>query len=392
MFGNATAQSVNEQTASAQTTVDFNKQIQPLLAKQCYHCHGPNEHKAGLRLNSREGALAELESGAHAITPGKIDQSELLRRVSSDDPDERMPPEGKPLSAEQIAALRAWIAAGAEWKQHWSFEPVAQPPIPQPKNAAWVRNPIDAFVLQQLEAKRIAPAGPAEKIALLRRATFDLTGLPPTREETAAFLADAAPDAYEKLIDRLLASPHYGERWGRHWLDVVRYAETNSFERDSAKPHAWRYRDYVIRAFNDDKPYDQFVREQLAGDELPEVTSDSIIATGYYRLGLWDDEPADREQARYRRAGRHRGDHAPGLPGLTVNCARCHDHKIDPIPQRDYYRLLSFFQNIKGMPTNGAQRRDADLFDARRRRPVSRRHWRRLDKQKQRRAGRDRRN
>ena len=203
---------------------------------------------------------------------------------------------------------------------------------------------MDAFILSKLEAKHLAPAAPASKIALLRRAAYDLTGLPPTPAQVSAFLADTSPKAYEKVVDRLLASPQYGERWGRHWLDLVRYAESNSFERDNPKPFVWRYRDYVIKSFNDDKPYNQFVREQLAGDELPNATNESLIATGYYRLGTWDDEPSDPEQARYDELDDVVATTAQTFLGLTVNCARCHDHKLDPIPQKDYYRLLSFFQ------------------------------------------------
>ena len=210
-----------------------------------------------------------------------------------------MPPEGKPLSDEQINSLRKWIAAGAKWENHWAFESVTRPAVPEVTDTAWVRNPIDGFVLDKLVARGLKPAAPAEKQSLLQRVYFDLIGLPPTPEEVDAFLAETSDDAYEKVVDRLLASPRYGERWGRHWLDLVRYADTNSFERDGVKPNAWRFRDYVIRSFNDDKPYDRFVREQLAGDELPEVTTDTLTATGYYRLGLWDDEPADPLQARY---------------------------------------------------------------------------------------------
>ena len=183
-------------------------------------------------------------------------------------------------------------------------------------------------------------------MTLIRRLTYDLTGLPPTPEEVDAFLADRSPDAYERLVDRLLASPHYGEKWGRHWLDLVRYAETNGYERDSAKPFAWRYRDYVINAFNRDKPYDQFVREQLAGDEIDPASAEALIATGFYRLGIWDDEPADRPLARYDGLDGIVSTTGQVVLGMTINCARCHDHKVDPIPQRDYYRLLAFFQDV----------------------------------------------
>src|SRR5262249_18634438 len=201
-------------------------------------------------------------------------------------------------------------------------------------------------LLAQLEAKGLSPAPPADRVALIRRATYDLTGLPPTPEQVEAFVHDRAPDAYARLLDQLLDSPHYGEKWGRHWLDLVRYAETNGYERDGPKPFAWRYRDYVIRSFNADKPYNRFLKEQLAGDELPGGGAEAIIATGYYRLGLWDDEPADPDQARYDELDDFVATTAQVFLAMTMNCARCHDHKIDPIAQKDYYQLLAFFQDV----------------------------------------------
>ena len=333
--------------------VDFGRDIQPIFAKACFRCHGPDEAEGGLRLDSRTGAFAETDSGDHAIVAGDVKASVLLDRITSGDEGQRMPPEGKPLSKNQIDLIRRWISAGATWKGHWAYEAVKRPEPPKVKNQAWVHNPIDAFVLRDLELAEIKPAAEADKITLVRRAYYDLTGLPPSLQEVETFVADKSSKAYEKLIDRLLASPHYGERWARHWLDLVRFAETNSFERDGIKPHAWRYRDYVIRSLNNDKPYDQFIREQLAGDELPKVTADSIIATGYYRLGIWDDEPGDRLQARYDGLDDIVSTTAQVFLGLTVGCARCHDHKIDPIPQKDYYRMLSFFHNITPMGKSG---------------------------------------
>jgi mono/diheme cytochrome c family protein len=363
------AQSPNKQSAGkhgdARQTIDFSSDIQPILAKRCFACHGPDAAEGGLQLHERKKALSVLESGALAIVPGKPDDSALIERIASDDPDYRMPPKGKPLAPDQIETIRRWIAAGAVWQSHWAFRsPLPQQP-PAVKNEAWVRNGIDAFILRRLEDARLSPAPPADKLALIRRAYYDLTGLPPTPEEVDAFVADTSADAYEKLVDRLLASPHYGEKWGRHWLDLVRYAETNSFERDGPKQNAWRYRDYVIRSFNDDKPYDQFVREQLAGDELPEATRDSIIATGYYRLGLWDDEPADEEQARFDELDDIVSTTGQVFLGLTINCARCHDHKLDPIPQADYYRFLAYFHEIYPFGTRGDQRtwNQTDLSD-----------------------------
>ncbi len=333
--------------------IHFDRDVQPILAKRCFSCHGPDKAEGGLRLNSRESALGELDSGERGIVPGQPDKSEVLRRITASDEAERMPPEGKPLSADEIDRIRRWIAAGADWEEHWAFLAPQPQAVPQVKNTAWVRNPIDAFILDRLEDAALEPAPPADPVALIRRAYYDLTGLPPTPEEVDEFVKPNHDKAYEALVEKLLASPQYGERWGRHWLDVVRFAETNSFERDGRKPHAWRYRDYVIRSFNDDKPYDQFVREQLAGDELPQVTNDSIIATGFLRLGLWDDEPADRLLAKYDVLDDIVATTGQVFLGLTVNCARCHDHKIDPIPQQDYYGLLAFFHNLTNNGTTG---------------------------------------
>lgn len=327
--------------------IDFATEIQPILARRCYKCHGPGESKAGLRLNTREGALAKLESGDTAVVPGAADASSLLHRINSDNEDLRMPPEGKPLTPEETAKIRSWIEEGANWGQHWAYAPVQRPSEPAVKNAAWVTNPIDAFIMKKLESAGLSPAPPADKVALLRRAYYDLTGLPPTQGEIEAFLDDKSNGAYETVIDRLLRSPHYGEKWARHWLDLVRYAETNGYERDGAKNNVWRYRDYVIQAFNQDTPYDRFVIEQLAGDEMEQPTAESITATGFYRLGVWDDEPVDREQARYDGLDDVISTSSQAFLGMTIGCARCHDHKLDPIPQTDYYRMLAFFRNLK---------------------------------------------
>jgi hypothetical protein len=244
-------------------------------------------------------------------------------------------------------AARLPAADSSSRADYWWRSPPARPTLPPVRDAAWARGPIDAFILSRLEAKGLAPASPASKAELARRAWFDLTGLPPPPEEMETFLADDSRDAYEKLIDRLLDSPRYGERWGRHWLDLVRFAESNGYERDGAKPNAWRYRDYVIRSLNEDKPYDRFILEQLAGDELDEPTHDSLIATGFYRLGSWDDEPDDKETARYDELDDIIQTTTGAFLGLTVSCARCHDHKFDAIPQVDYYRLLAFFSGLK---------------------------------------------
>ena len=348
--------------AGADEPVDFSRDIQPILARRCYACHGPDAQEAGLRLDDAAAAVAELASGARAIVPGEVAASTILERIVAEDPDVRMPPEGARLAPSQVATIRTWIDQGAEWKEHWAFRPPVRPDVPPIDAAAHPAvvadaeappTPIDAFILRGLARKGLPAPALADRRTLLRRATYDLTGLPPSEAEMEDFLADGSPGAWERVVDRLLASPHYGEKWGRHWLDLVRYADTTSFERDGDKPHAWRYRDWVIRAFNDDKPFDRFAVEQIAGDELEGAGPDQFVATGYYRLGLWDDEPADRLQARYDWLDDIVATTGQTFLGLTINCARCHDHKIDPLPQRDYYGLLSFFMNVTPMGNGG---------------------------------------
>lgn len=341
----------------------FEAEVLPILKAHCFNCHGGEKKiQANLNLTGRDDVLKGGDSGP-AVDLKTPPDSVLLQAINYDGLE--MPPKGK-LPQAQIDTLTKWVERGLpysskasaavkhgppqvddEARRFWSFVPVKRPEVPAVKNAGWVLSPTDAFLLAKLEAAGLTPAADASKTTLLRRAYYDLIGLPPTTEQTAAFLADESPNAFEKVVDELLASPHYGERWGRHWLDLVRYAETNSFERDSAKPNAWKYRDYVIQSFNSDKPYDQFLREQLAGDELDEVTSETIIATGYYRLGQWDDEPADPMQAYFDELDDILATTGQAVLGLTVNCARCHDHKIDPFPQRDYYRLLGFLHGIR---------------------------------------------
>jgi hypothetical protein len=368
----------------------FEKEVLPILKENCLQCHGGGKTRGGLKLLTR-AQLLKGGDGGPAISLDKPDESRLLTAIHYKDDTFKMPPKGK-LPAKEIDILVKWVRAGAPWtpgdkvvvdtpkeeggkvtpesRKYWAYRPLERPEVPAVQNKAWVRNPIDAFLLAKLEDKGLTPAKPADRVALIRRATFDLIGLPPTPEEVEAFVKDKSADAYEKLIDRLLASPHYGEKWGRHWLDLMRYAETNGYERDSAKPFAWRYRDYVINAFNSDKPYDQFIREQLAGDELDKVTAETLIATGYYRLGIWDDEPADRELARYDVLDGIVSTTGQVFLGMTVGCARCHDHKRDPIPQRDYYRLLAFFQdvtnqdgkNLRRVPDEEARREQERLL------------------------------
>ncbi len=360
----------------------FETKVRPVFADHCAKCHGDAKTKAGLRLDSRAALLAGGDTGP-AIVPGKPDESLLVAALKHGDDGPKMPP-SKKLPDEVVANLTRWVEMGAPWpgdhavassgvrkgefqitdkdRAHWAFQPVHRPAVPKVADAAWVANPIDAFILAKLEAKGLRPNPPASKTELIRRVTYDLTGLPPSPEEVDTFVADGSPAAYERLVDRLLASSRYGEKWGRAWLDLVRFAETNSYERDGPKPNAWRYRDYVIRSLNDDKPYDRFLREQLAGDELTDGCPEAIIATGYYRLGIWDDEPSDRDQAYYDGLDDVVATTGQVFLGLTIDCARCHDHKLDPIPQKDYYRLVSFFRNVNHY-RNGGPTDEAPLYD-----------------------------
>jgi hypothetical protein len=343
--------------------VFFENEVLPVLKANCFKCHSNGKAKGGLSLADRAGLLKGGDLGP-AVNTNRPDDSLLLKAINYQG-DLEMPPTGK-LATKEIAVLSRWVKAGAPWpaapaavaaetkgmrvtdadRQYWAYRPVKRPAIPPVKNRAWVRNPLDAFVLARLEKEGLSPAAPAERRALGRRVWYDLTGLPPTPEELDAFVNDSAPDAYEKLIDRLLASPHYGEKWARHWLDLVRYAETNGFEFDQPKRFAWRYREYVIDAFNADKPFDQFLREQLAGDLLDPVTPEGMIATGYYRLGQWDSGAADKLLQRYEALDGVVSTTGQVFLGMSLGCARCHDHKKDPIPHRDYYRLLAFFHNF----------------------------------------------
>jgi len=337
---------------AADRPLEFNRDIRPLLAENCFACHGPDARKrqAGLRLDVETEAAQQLESGARAIAPGQPEHSELLARVVSTDPGEVMPPPetGKKLTPEQVALLRRWIADGAPWQGHWSFLPIRRPTPPAlPADPGFFQNPIDAFVLAGLSQQQLGHAPPAERITLLRRAHFDLTGLPPTPEEAARFLSDAAPDAYERLVDRLLDSPHYGERLAMLWLDLVRYADTVGYHGDqpmSVSP----FRDYVIESFNTNKPFDQFTIEQLGGDLLPNPTRSQRIAAGYNRLGMMSAEGGvqDREYLAKYIAERVRNVSGAWL-GVTLGCSECHDHKFDPFSTREFYQMEAFFADIQ---------------------------------------------
>ena len=341
--------------ARGEQPVDFRHEILPILSGSCLECHGPDEEtrEAGLRLDQRESATSELESGAYAIVPDQPDASELIRRVSSDDEDERMPPEGDPLTAEQIAKLTAWVAGGASYEEHWAYRALSDAPPPSVANESWVRNPIDRFVLARLESEDVEPSPEADRYILIKRLHYDLLGLPPEPAEVDRFLNDASPDAYEQLVDRLLASPHFGERWGRHWLDKARYADSDGYEKDNPRPDAWRYRDWVIRAINEDMPFDRFTIEQLAGDLLPDGGPLAQLATAFNRQTLTNTEGGtDQEEFRVAAVMDRIETLGTVWLGLTVGCARCHSHKYDQITQTEYYQLFAFFNNGDETKTN----------------------------------------
>ncbi len=330
---------------------DFDRQVAPVLAGRCTACHSGDDPKGGLDLTKKSAVVGK----DLVAVPGKLADSELWKRVEAGE----MPPKGA-LTAAEKAVLKEWIVGGAGWgtdpidpfaittsthagRDWWSLQPVERPRVPVLAAAPpAARNDIDRFILAALPAKW-EPAPPADRRTLVRRVFYDLHGLPPTYEQSEAFAADPDPAAYEKLVETLLASPHYGERWGRHWLDAARYAETCGYERDQVKPDVWKYRDWVIRAYNDDLPFERFVAEQLAGDELPDASADTVAATGFIRLGTWNDEPNDANEYKYDRLEDMVGATSAAFLGLTVRCARCHDHKFDPIRQTDYYRMAGAF-------------------------------------------------
>lgn len=340
--------------------ISFEAKIAPLLIQKCVECHNHRDASGGLDLTTKEGLHKGGDSGA-ALEVGKPAQSELLQRVV----DHEMPPEKRgqkqPLPDKEINLLRTWIAEGAIWPEDrkldlferttpthagrnwWSLKPVKRPEIPTVKKSDWGINPIDSFILSRLEKNGYEPAPQADKRTIIRRVYFDLIGLPPDVKQIKSFLADNSPAAYEKMVDQLLASPQFGERWARYWLDLVRYAETSGYERDQVKPNIWKYRDWVIESLNSDMPFDRFVIEQLAGDELPDRTEKNVIATGFLRLGTWNDEPNDQQEYQYERLEDMVHATSSTFLGMTVKCARCHEHKFDPIEQEDYYRMASTF-------------------------------------------------
>ncbi len=366
------------QSTSSQGVEFFESKVRPIFATQCSGCHGGASPRGGLVLGTPEGIAKGGDSGA-ILNKTNPDESRLLQVISYHS-NIKMPPTGK-LKDQQIADITEWVKAGAPMpggsavissapapgakkkeftkrqKEWWSFQAIQNPKVPEVQNKAWVKDPIDAFVLSKLESKGLTPAKPADKIALIRRATFDLTGLPPTEKEILDFVDDRSPGAFAKVVDRLLASPRYGERWGRHWLDVARYADSTGADEDHRYPYAYRYRDYVIQAFNKDLPYDQFVREQIAGDLLPakdgKVNRDGIIATGFLSVGPRLIAEQDKPKMLYDFIDEQIDVTTRAFMGLTVGCARCHDHKFDPILQKDYYSLAAIFANTKGFKKIG---------------------------------------
>jgi mono/diheme cytochrome c family protein len=345
--------------------IEFTRDIHPLLQNACLSCHGAEKPKAGLRLDRRDLAIKGGDSGP-AIIPGKSAESLLIHLVAGLDEQMIMPQRGPRLTEEQIGLLRAWIDQGAVWPEseetaavqnsrteHWAFQPAVRPAIPEVESA-WPRNPVDHFILARMMERKLSPTVEADRVTLIRRLSFDLRGLPPSPAEVEAFLSDPSPEAYEKLVDQMLASPHYGERWARHWLDTVHFGETHGYDKDKLRPHAWPYRDYVIRSFNQDKSYSRFVEEQLAGDVLFPDDPDGIVATGFIAAGPWDfvghvelpESKTDGLIARYNDRDDMVMTAMSTFQSLTVHCARCHNHKFDPISLRDYYALQAVFAGV----------------------------------------------
>ena len=329
--------------------VDFNREIRPILSDNCFKCHGPDEkmRMANMRLDETEGLFVD-RGGYKIIVPGNSAQSKIYQKISSKNAAFRMPPvySGKTLTDKQIELIKEWIDQGAKWETQWSFVAPKRPPVPEVKDKAWVRNPIDSFVLARLEAEGLKPSEEADKATLLRRVSFDLTGLPPTPAEVDSFVADKSPDAYEKRVDQLLASPHYGERMAMEWLDLARYSDTHGYHIDSLR-QMWPWRDWVIKAYNQNMPYDQFTIKQLAGDLLPNATLDDKIATGFSRNNMINFEGGAVPQEYHAEYIIDRASTVGTVwLGLTVGCARCHDHKFDPIRQKDFYQLVAYFNSV----------------------------------------------
>lgn len=327
--------------------LDFARDVQPILAQHCFTCHGPDRQEGGFRLDKADESTREADSGDRPIVPGMPDASAVIQRLRTSDPDLRMPPpEHEPLSPGQISKLEDWIASGASYTQHWAYRPLMKPTIPQVQDTGWCTNLIDYFVLAGLEAEQLSPSPEAERYTLIKRLHYDLLGLPPTIEDVDKFVADQSPEAYEQLVDRLLASPRFGERWGRHWLDKARYADSDGYEKDNARPDAWHYRDWVIQSVNQDIGFDRFTIAQVAGDLIPNGTDAQRLATAFNRQTLTNTEGGtDQEQWRVAAVMDRTETLSTVWLGLTVGCARCHHHKYDAVTQDEYYQLYAFFNN-----------------------------------------------
>ena len=346
-------------TSAAPAAADFASDIEPIFHNRCYGCHGPSQQMNGLRLDQKDAALEGGYSGA-VILPGNSGASKLIERVTSDKEGFRMPPGDSPVSANEIEILRQWIDQGAAWEEsptpapaklsekekHWSFQPVGRPPLPPVNDPSWARNAIDRFVLAKLDAEGIKPSPEAEKTTLIRRLYFDLIGLPPSPAEVSAFINDPSDRAYDKVVGRLLQSRHYGEKWASHWLDAARYADSDGYEKDLIRPHAWRWRNWVIDALNGDMPFDQFTIEQIAGDLLPNATVEQRVATGLLRNGTKNREAGVKAgEKRFEETIDRINTLSTVWLGLTVGCAQCHDHKYDPLKQQEFYQMYAFFNN-----------------------------------------------
>jgi hypothetical protein len=358
-FSSVTERARADPTFKTNTTLDFNRQILPILSENCFACHGPDakSRKAKLRLDTKDGMFAELRSGGHAVVPGKPDLSALVERTAAEDPSQIMPPPktGKKLKPEQVELLRRWVEQGARWSVHWAFVVPNRTAVPEVRNRSWPRNQIDFFILSRLESVGLQPQTQADRAKLLRRVTLDLTGLPPTPAECDDFCADKSPDAYERVVNRLLASARYGEHMARFWLDAARYGDTHGLHLDNYR-EMWPFRTWVIKALNSNMPYDQFLIKQLAGDLLPDAKPDDIVASGFNRCHVTTSEGGSIDEEVYVRNVDDRIDTVGTVfMGLTVGCARCHDHKYDPLKTKEYYQLFAFFNSLDEKPLDGNQ-------------------------------------
>ncbi|MGZ0163806.1 MAG: DUF1553 domain-containing protein [Planctomycetales bacterium] len=356
---------ISSNASAAESTIDFNRDIRPILSDKCYACHGPDEshREGGFRLDRKDSAFGKAESNSVVVVPGKPELSELIARIVTDDEDLRMPPADstKSLTREQIELLKKWVAQGANWQEHWAFISPVKRDAPKVSQSDWPRNSIDNFILQRLDEDELKPSPAASKEALIRRVSLDLTGLPPTLAEVDAFLNDSSEDAYGKVVDRLLKSDRYGEHMAKYWLDAARYGDTHGLHLDNYR-EMWPYRDWVVRAFNQNMPYDRFVTEQLAGDLLPDATEDQLVATGFNRCHVTTGEGGSIVEEVYVRNVVDRVvTTGTVFLGMTFDCTRCHDHKYDPFTQRDFYSMFAFFNSIDGAPMDGNKKDHAPV-------------------------------